>query len=102
MFICVPAMLHTQNATPVFNYDLDAILNITKPLGILWHCIKDKGQDFAAMFEYAGFHWNLHSHTVSLPEKKCTKALLKLTAFVATARAPVLCAACASLHGTLQ
>jgi len=101
-FIHMPAKLLSQCAMPLFDYDLDTILDITRPLGIPWHCVKDKGQDFVPIFEYSGFHWDLCSHTVSLPEKKCLKATMKLMAFIATACELVLCAACASLHCTLQ
>ena len=80
-FICVPAKLLSQSTVLVFNYDLDTILGITRPLGIPWHHVKDKGQDFATIFEYSGFHWDLSSHTVSLPKKKI-KAVMKLMALL--------------------
>ena len=96
-FICVPAKPLSQCTMLLFEYDLDTILDITRLLGIPWHCVKQRPG-----LHTSGFHWYLCSHTVSLPEKKCLKAITKLTAFVAATHAPVLHAACASLHGTLQ
>ena len=51
-------------------YDLDSIFCITNPLGIPWHSISKKGQDFASSFTYLGFHWDLVNRTVTILSKK--------------------------------
>jgi hypothetical protein len=53
-----------------YHYDLATIHSISAPLGIPWHPVSSKGQDFAATFEYAGFGWDLRARSVSLPDKK--------------------------------
>ena len=98
----MPINPHAPDTAHTFNFDLDTILVITRPLGIPWHCVKDKGQDFSTTFGYSSFLCNLCSCTIMLPEKKHSKAVAKLTVFMATASSPILYPACESLHGTLQ
>jgi len=62
---------------------------VTDPLGIPWHPIEKKGQDFGVMVKYVGFLWDLVHHKVSLPEKKCIKLLSKLDGFLSAASSSV-------------
>jgi len=41
-----------------FDYDLACIAQITDPLGIPWHAVLKKGQDFGSSFKYLGFLWD--------------------------------------------
>jgi len=65
-----------------YSFYLNTIFDITTPLGILWHLIETKGQDFASLVKYVGFQWDLESHCVSLPEKKQVKILAKIDSFL--------------------
>src|SRR5882724_9705139 len=51
-------------------YDLTCMMQITDPLGIPWHPISKKGQDFGLSFKYLGFLWDLTVWTTSLPIDK--------------------------------
>jgi len=42
-----------------YDYDLASVFCITDHLGIPWHPISKKGQDFGCIFKYLGFLWNL-------------------------------------------
>src|SRR5882724_6013149 len=90
--------------TPEFAYgfDLDSIFDITTPLGVPWHPIETKGQDFSSSVKYVGFLWDLERHHVSLPEKKQVKILAKINSFLASSILTVTCQDSASLHGSLQ
>lgn len=111
VFFCIPTS-HTSSESldPVFMYhiDLSTILQISKPLGIPWHSITNKGQDFTFMFDYFGFTWSLprppsdFTCTVSLPDSKCLKLLAKVKAFICLSHFPVNRKSCTSLHGSLQ
>jgi len=83
-----------------FEYDLACIAWIMDPLGIPWHPISKKGQDFGSSFKYLGFLWDLTTCSVSLPDEKCHRVLLKLNQFLSKPR--VSRKDCASLHGSLQ
>jgi hypothetical protein len=61
----------------IFCHGLWDIYNESHPLGIPWHPIKWK--DFAAIFIYLGFLWNLTNHTVELPDAKRLKYLEKVS-----------------------
>ena len=69
-------------------------------LGVLWHPIDIKGQDFASTVPYVGFIWDLANHTVSLSKKKCTKYLNNVMTFQLLACSKVTCKDCLSIHGT--
>ena len=69
-------------------------------LGIPWHLISKKGQDFSLTFKYLGFQWDLTLWTVSLSDKKCHRALLKLSLFLSNPC--VSWKDYASLHSSLQ
>jgi len=62
-----------------------------EPLGVPWHPIAVKCQDFASSVIYLGFLWDLQAHTISLPTKKCIKYLGKVWSFMADAKAKVSC-----------
>jgi len=55
------------------------------PLGVPWHPIESKGQDFQSMVSYIGFIWSLENHSVSLSYKKCSKYLSKVSNFLSNA-----------------
>ena len=55
---------------PQFPYGLSGILTLTNPLGIPWHSIAKKGQDFALRFDYVGFCWDIATRCVSVPHDK--------------------------------
>ena len=99
---------NTPNPIYTYRINLDTILRISKPLGIPWHPITSKVQDFAFIFDYFGFTWTLPcsptdpTRTVSLPDKKRTKLLTKVNSFLDLARRPVNRKTCTSLHGSLQ
>ena len=84
-----------------YPYDLDSIFCITNPLGIPWHSISKKSQDFASSFTYLSFHWDLVNHTVAIPSKKRLQAVEKLNSFLDLSLLPSH-HECASLHSTLQ
>ena len=88
-------------ALPSFSFDLSTF-HITAPLGVLWHPIEKKGQDFAFSVKYVGFLRDLDCCRVSLPEKKHMKLLVKINAFLSLASCLVTHCDCASLHGSLQ
>ena len=91
----------------LYRIDLSTILAISDPLGIPWHPTSHKGQDFTFVFDYFGFTWT-PSHLpgdqrrIALPDKKCIKALVKVSSFLMLAHSTVNCKLCMSLHGTLQ
>ena len=68
--------------------------------GIPWHLTLKKGQDFSLTFKYLGFQGDLTLKTVSIPDKKRCRALLKLSLFLSNPR--VSQKDCVSLHGSLQ
>jgi len=74
---------------PSFDFDLSSIFRIMDPLGVLWHPIETKGQDFGSSVKYVGFLWDLDHRRVSLPDKKCLKLLSKINAFLAASSSPV-------------
>ena len=87
VFFCSPTTLLSQIAPtpPLFAYDLDTILNFTSPLGIPWHPISQKGQDFGPIFAYVGFVWNLDSCSVTITAEKKDQVLSKLITFLTNA-----------------
>ena len=87
---------------PSFAYDLNTILRFTKPLGIPWHPISRKGQNFGPTFTYVGFMWDLTSCSVSSTSEKKQRVLSKLTTFLTNAPHKVKRRETASLHSSLQ
>ena len=61
-----PLITHTHTQHQYY-YDISTILAITNPLGIPWHPVNVKGQDFCSMVPYVGFMWSLESHMVLHP-----------------------------------
>jgi len=84
-----------------YSIDITSILSVMDPLGILWHPIMTKGQDFASLVVYVGFLWDLQCHTVLLLEKKHLKYLDKTQAFQALVKLKVSRKDILSIHGTL-
>src|SRR5882724_404450 len=95
-----PSLLPLLDDIPGYDYDLLSVFRITYLLGIPWHAVANKGQDFASRFKYLGFVWDLMARSVSLPDNKCEWTVSKLTSFLAKQR--VMQNDCASLHSTLQ
>jgi len=83
-----------------YDYDLTKVTDITDLLGIPWHPLSKKGQDFGSSFTYLSLHWDIASKCVSLPDEKRRRVLLKLALFLGKTR--VCQKECASLHGSLQ
>src|SRR5882724_7637846 len=95
-----PAASHPLTDIDVYDYYLTNVTKIMDLLGIPWHLISKKGQYFGPSFTYLGFHWDLTLQSISLPDKKRHRILLKLTLFLSK---PRVCGKdCASLHGSLQ
>jgi hypothetical protein len=63
-----------------YKHGLLKILSLSKPLGVPWH--PKKCCDFAFIFVYLGFLWDLTQRSVALPDKKRTKYQIKLTALL--------------------
>jgi len=81
VFFCAPSHSYLDAKGTIqhlYLYDLASILDIKRPLGIPWHPIEAKGQDFGPMVSYVGFVWDLEHHSVSLSPKKCNKYLTKV------------------------
>ena len=72
---------YPNHASP-FQYNLSDVFTVTNPLGIPWHDILKKGQDFAPHFSYVGFHWDIAEKSVSVPEDKRFRTLQKLTSVI--------------------
>lgn len=85
-----------------YTFDLQKILDISRPLGIMWHDVSEKGHDFAYQTTYLGFRWDLATKHVCLSEKKREKYLAKVTSFLQCRPKPVRFNEASSLHGTLQ
>ena len=92
----------SRSALPAFSFDLKMVFRITAPLGVPWHPIEKKGQDFASSVKYVRFLWDLDHRRVSLPDKKCIKLLAKIDNFLALDSCTVSRRDCTSLHGSLQ
>jgi len=90
IFFCTPKLSESHSLTDLqYRNDITAILSITNPLGIPWHPIEAKGQDFHSTVSYVGFIWSLDSHSISLSCKKSIKYLAKVTAFLSNASGKV-------------
>ena len=85
-----------------YSTDIDSILAFTSPLGILWHPVVVKGQDFISTVPYVGFLWDLDNRLVSLSSKKHLKYLEKVHALQVLTNSKVMHKQCMSVHGTLQ
>ncbi|SJK98561.1 uncharacterized protein ARMOST_01829 [Armillaria ostoyae] len=85
-----------------YAFDLQKILEISRPLGITWHDVSEKGHDFQCRTTYLGFMWDLETKRVRLSEKKREKYLAKVIAFLQLRPKPVRYSEASSLHGTLQ
>ena len=78
----MPSSRPNPNHTSPFQYNLSDVFAITNPLGVPWHDISKKGQDFMPHFSYVGFHWDIAAKLVSVPEDKQFRALQKLTSVI--------------------
>jgi len=85
-----------------YPYDLDTVMKLTDPLGIPWHPINTKGQDFRSMVPYLGFIWDLELHSISLSPKKCLKYLSKVRSLLHMTNSLISQKDCMFILGTLQ
>ncbi|KAL4261893.1 Hepadnavirus polymerase/reverse transcriptase [Pleurotus pulmonarius] len=69
------------NSPRSFPYDRVGALGKIASLGIPWHPVSDKGQDFSHSFTYVGFVWDLSHKTVALPPAKRAAFREKLCTF---------------------
>ena len=88
----------TPNSTTFFPYNLADILSMTRPLGIPWHDVSKKGQDFTSSFDYVGFTWDIKQRTVHVPSEKQIHAINKIQ--YALSSPTLTCHDTASTHGT--
>ena len=72
------------------------------PLGVPWHLVDIKGQDFAPSVTYVGFLWDIQDWSMSLPSKKQLKYLDKMRAFQSSMKLMISCKEVMSIHGMLQ
>ena len=69
VFFCKP--IHPAiHPTHSFCYGLNDILAIMRSLGIKWHDVTKKGQDFRPSFTYVGSSWDIIHRTVHVLEDK--------------------------------
>ena len=87
---------------PSYTYNLQSIQSFTSPLGIPWHPLSRKGQDFKDHFTYVGFQWDISARTVSISEEKKARVAVKLAEFLKRTPCKVKRHEVASLHGSLQ
>src|SRR5882724_1832226 len=104
VIFCSPSHSFSSISTPPqsFDFDLKYVFHIMSPLGLPWHPIEKKGQDFASMVKYLSFLWDLDLRTVSLLDKKRLKLLIKVNSFLSSSSSTVSQWDCLSLHGLLQ
>jgi len=72
------------------------------PLGVPWHPVEIKGQDFAPSVTYVGFLWDIQDQSVLLLTKKWLKYLDKIRAIQSFMKLMVSCKEVMSIHGMLQ
>ena len=84
---------------PSYAYNLQSIQNFTSPLGIPWHPLSQKGQDFKDHLTYVGFQWDISAHTVSVLEEKKARVSAKLAEFLKCTPRKVKWCKVTSLHG---
>ena len=83
-----------------YPFNIDDIKRCTAPLGIPWHDLDSKGQDFSFNVEYVGFDWDLLNKVVKLPERKRLQYFTHLLSFISNLKAQLVLAM--KLLGTLQ
>lgn len=86
----------------LYKHGLVDIYKRSRPLGVPWHPIK--WRDFAALFIYLGFLWNLINHTVELPDEKREKYLRKIVSVleIIGQGGRLTCKQAMSINGTLS
>jgi len=75
-FFCTPSSSCTDSQGGLqhhYSINITSILSVMDPLGIPWHPIATKGQDFASSVMYVGFLWYL-STAQSHFQKKSTSS----------------------------
>lgn len=86
----------------LYLFGLADIYTKSQPLGIPWH--PKKCTDFALLFIYLGFLWDLSARSVALPEPKREKYLAKLKSIILDLQSgkPLSHKAALSINGTLS
>ena len=85
-----------------YTYDLSTVMELTDSLGVPWHTINVKGQDFNSIVPYIGFIWDLEHHSISLSTKKCLKYLSKVHSLLNVTNSLFSRKDCMSILSTLQ
>ena len=98
----MPSPGHAASLPHTYPYDLNRILALTTPLGIPWHPISRKGQDFGTTFSYVSFSWDLAMRMVTIPDEKRLRIIKKLSLFICNAPNKVKRHDVASIQGTVQ
>lgn len=91
-----------SSAPFIYCHGLFDIYSHSKPLGIPWH--PKKWRDFASIFIYLGFLWNLVDHTVALPDEKRIKYMNKVVNIleILGRGGRLTCKEAMSINGTLS
>jgi hypothetical protein len=100
---CGGFMLPNGSFAPyLYHHGLAEIYKHSRPLGVPWHPLK--WRDFATLFIYLGFLWNLVNHTVELPDEKREKYLKKVVSTLETIGrgGRLTCKEAMSINGTLS
>jgi hypothetical protein len=86
----------------IYKHGLLEIYTLSKPLRVPWH--PKKCRDFASIFVYLGFLWDLVQRSVTLPDKKRIKYRNKLASLldVLNSRKSISYKDAMSLNGTLS
>ena len=100
---CFPIDGDGSSESPfIYRYNSEQILLLVASLGILWHPLEKKGQDFSFTTTYTGFNWDIPKCLVSLPEKKRIKFLNRVSEFKSSAQCSgVTVEECMKIQGTL-
>lgn len=85
-----------------YAHGLEDVYKHSRPLGVPWHPLK--WCNFAIIFTYLGFLWNLVNHTVELPDSKREKYIKKLSSVVSHIEGGgrLSCKDAMSINGTLS
>ena len=67
-----------------YTYNQEEVLSSVASLGVPWHPLENKGQDFDSTFTYVGFLWSISGCSVRLLEEKQMKYLILTKTFLAT------------------
>ena len=92
----------TVDSPPFLSFNLSSILNITKPLGIPWHPLMKKGDNFQNSCSYVSFEWDILSKSVSISTVKHIHILSKVSILLSVPHPHVNKKTVTSIHSSLQ